>query len=279
MSYTKIKYKEFELEYKVIGAGPKKMLGFHGFSRDAEDYEIFSDALSAHYTMYSFNLFHHGDTIYPENRIEKNTIQMDEIKDIFQAIITELKIEKVAIMGYSMGGKFALAFTQFFPEKTERLILLAPDGIFLNKSYYVVSHMWVGRKLFKSLNKNPKAFFRITKFLKWTRLLPPKGYAFVIRNMKTSAQRKQVFDTWLSLKDIYPDNTLIQANLISHSIKTDFIYGKYDSVFPPRIGERYLQKVPHGILHIVESGHEIINPQTQEYIKINSLFSDSTNID
>lgn len=271
MSYHKIRYRNFELEYKIIGDGPKAMLGFHGFGRSAEDYEMFRDALGSTYRLYSFNLFHHGNTQYPQERIKKNTIQMEEIRELYAAVINQLELDKVAIMGYSMGGKYALIFAQYFPEKMERLILIAPDGIFINKWYYWGSHTWLGRKLYQTTIHRPKWFFRCTKFLVWLRIIPPKASEFVTRNMHSIAQRQQVFDTWMSLRDIHPDNKIVQVNLNRYQIRTDFLYGEFDLVFPPKIGERYLKKVPHGVLHRLPSGHTMITPKTAAYIQKNLL--------
>jgi len=39
------------------------------------------------------------------------------------------KIELFAVVGFSLGGKFALATLEAFTDKVTKVVLLAPDGI------------------------------------------------------------------------------------------------------------------------------------------------------
>ena len=41
----------------------------------------------------------------------------------------ETGVQNFSLAGFSLGGKFALATLEAFPEKTKGIILLAPDGI------------------------------------------------------------------------------------------------------------------------------------------------------
>ena len=73
------RYKDFVLEYIVFGNGPEKMLALHGFGRNANDFLVFEDALKDKYTVFSFAIFHHGKSEYPDNRIHSNTLQKQEL--------------------------------------------------------------------------------------------------------------------------------------------------------------------------------------------------------
>ena len=87
------RYKEFVLEYFVFGNGDETLLAFHGFGRNAKDYEVFDNILKDKYKVISINLFHHGNSVYPANRITENTLQKIELKEIFEAFLFDQKVK------------------------------------------------------------------------------------------------------------------------------------------------------------------------------------------
>ena len=44
-------------------------------------------------------------------------------------LLTVLNIDKVTVVGHSFGGGVAMQFAYQFPERTERMILVAPGGL------------------------------------------------------------------------------------------------------------------------------------------------------
>ena len=56
-------------------------------------------------------------------------LHFDQLARNTVALLDELKIGKVAIVGHSMGGMLAVRFTRMYPERVERLVLDAPIGL------------------------------------------------------------------------------------------------------------------------------------------------------
>lgn len=52
-----------------------------------------------------------------------------ELARLTQALLTELGIEKVAVVGHSMGGMLATRFALLYPQRTTHLILVNPIGL------------------------------------------------------------------------------------------------------------------------------------------------------
>ncbi len=44
-------------------------------------------------------------------------------------LLTVLGIDKVTVVGHSLGGGVAMQFAYQFPERTERMVLVAPGGL------------------------------------------------------------------------------------------------------------------------------------------------------
>ena len=123
------------LEYLTFGKGSNIILAFHGFGRKAEDFLLFEKILEEKYTVISFNFFHHGNSSYPNDRIEKNTLSVEELNDFFEYFLKEKNISRFSLMGYSMGGKICLSLLEKFANRIDDIFLFAPDGIKINFWY------------------------------------------------------------------------------------------------------------------------------------------------
>lgn len=88
-----------------------------------------------------------------ENRLIVNS---DEYAKWVNEILDALQLNTVALMGNSFGGWMSLKFATTFPEKVDKLVLIAASGIVpVRLSFIVQSILAVmrGEKGFKALNK------------------------------------------------------------------------------------------------------------------------------
>ena len=100
-----ILYKGFELEYKLFGSGAEYILAFHGMGREADDFTIFENTLGKRYTIVAVNLFHHGNSKYPTDRLFHKQIKKKEFVELIEQLLLKEQINRFAIMGYSLGGE------------------------------------------------------------------------------------------------------------------------------------------------------------------------------
>lgn len=257
-------HKEFSLEYIRFGNGPEKLLCFHGFARSMNDYLLFREELEKKYTVYSFHFFHHGKSVYPENRIDQNTLTNGEMRDIFLHFFEQEKIERFSLMGYSMGGKISFSLLQHFYSQINEMFLMAPDGIKVNFWYSFTSKNRIGNSLYRFLLKKPEPFFRFMRAIKLYRLLSDKLYRFVLNNLESEEKRQLVYNVWLTLRQIEPD-AKVSARLINENkIKCYLFFGKYDSVIPPRIGEYFVSMLDEKNIFVVETGHNLFKAATKK---------------
>lgn len=56
-------------------------------------------------------------------------LHFDQLARNTSALLDELKIEKVSVVGHSMGGMLSVRFTRMYPERVERIVLDAPIGL------------------------------------------------------------------------------------------------------------------------------------------------------
>lgn len=103
----------------IEGEGPPVVL-LHGFTGSHSTWRALTDELHQQYQTIAIDLLGHGRSDCPEN---KDRYRMDRtIEDLFY-IINELKLESIRLVGYSMGGRVAIAFALTYPKLVKQLIV------------------------------------------------------------------------------------------------------------------------------------------------------------
>lgn len=259
---------DFTIDYAIFGDGPQILLAFHGFGRSYDDFKFLTPFLKTNYTIYGVNIFHHGKSAYPQGRISENTLSNDELAKIFGAFVDQLGIDRFSLMGYSLGGKVALSITEYLATRVDNLVLVAPDGIHINKWYKFAALNPIGRTFARGVVKRPKPFFRLADFLKWSKIVPPHLHRFAYIHLETHEKRKLVYDVWMTFRKVDPDIPKIQSLINEHAITCSLIFGKYDRVIPPHIGKRFAAGLDQeNALKIMESGHILLNDELGDYLR------------
>ncbi len=112
-------------------------------------------------------------------------------------------IDKASFMGFSMGARFALALTEGLPNKTEELILIAPDGVKPSHLYHLATGPSIMRRILRSLVINPTPFKLLTKVAVTLHLADKGVIKFAETQMNTREKRHLV--QWLrQLPDNFP---------------------------------------------------------------------------
>lgn len=98
---------------------------FHGSSSNSAAWFADIEKLTQDFHIYSVDLI--GDAGHSaETRLD---MKSDAYAEWVKAIFEHFRIEKASIMGNSLGGWMGLKFASVYPEKVEKLVLLAPSGI------------------------------------------------------------------------------------------------------------------------------------------------------
>jgi pimeloyl-ACP methyl ester carboxylesterase len=105
------------------GAGPALLL-LHGLGCDHTTWLPVIAALSRNYTVIAPDLLGHGQSDKP-----RGDYSVGGYANGMRDLLTVLGIDKVTVVGHSFGGGVAMQFAYQFPERTERLILVAPGGL------------------------------------------------------------------------------------------------------------------------------------------------------
>jgi pimeloyl-ACP methyl ester carboxylesterase len=96
----------------------------HGFGSSLETWESWAQSLSQDHRVVRFDL--PGCGLSEADR----TGSYSDVRslELLKTLLDLLGIEKASLVGNSMGGRIAWRFAAAFPERTDKLVLISPDG-------------------------------------------------------------------------------------------------------------------------------------------------------
>ncbi|VXB39539.1 Alpha/beta hydrolase [Flavobacterium sp. 9AF] len=111
-------YKNSKLSYSDQGEGPTVVL-LHGFLENSKMWHNLVPVLLSKYRVVCIDLLGHGKT-----ECIGYIHTMEDMADAVYHILHFLNLEKVVLIGHSMGGYVALAFAELYPEMMAGLVLM-----------------------------------------------------------------------------------------------------------------------------------------------------------
>jgi pimeloyl-ACP methyl ester carboxylesterase len=109
--------------YVKVGSGPVLLL-LHGLGCDHTTWAPVIDILARRYTVLAPDLLGHGASDKP-----RADYSVGGYANGMRDLLTVLGIDKVTVVGHSFGGGVAMQFAYQFPERTERMMLVASGGL------------------------------------------------------------------------------------------------------------------------------------------------------
>lgn len=240
------------LFYDRKGTGKKALLLFHGFGQDHTAFNPLIESLMNEYVCYSFDLYFHGRSTWAK---EEEPLEKQEWKNTVDTFLRETAIEEFSLLGFSLGGKFALATLEAFPEKTKGIFLVAPDGIQTSFWYSLATYPPLFRKLFKSMILHPDRFFSIARILNGSGLLDKGVLRFAEHQMNSEEKRARVYFSWVVFRHLSFEMKKIAELIHTHEVSLTILVGKYDKVIQPKRMTRLLKHLKHYTLEVTEAGH------------------------
>jgi pimeloyl-ACP methyl ester carboxylesterase len=203
----------------------------------ADLWSPYQDDLAAHFRVVAPDHPGFGRSDRPE--------WLDRVDDLvfhYLDLLDLLDIEKLSLVGTSLGGWIAAAFAIAHPERVERLVLAAPAGfrvdgverydVFANPFEETLRHL----------------FFDESRV---AQLLPLEhGAEVVVRAYRELTTLARV--GW----NPYLYDPKLQERLPRIDAPTLVVWGENDDFFPPRYGEALVEILPHARLELVpRCGH------------------------
>ena len=264
MSSRFVSFNNSTLHFTILGNGPEHLLMFHGFGQDNNSFYSLSKLLSPQYTVYVFDLYFHGRSVWGQDEM---ALEKEHWKETLLIFFQENKIKNFCLAGYSLGGKFALATLEAFPEMTKSIILLAPDGVKISFWYTLATYPVLFRKIFKSMVEHPEKFQRLARILHQWGLVNKGVLKFAEFQMNTKEKRARVYYSWVIFRHLQFDLDKLAKLINQFKISVTVVVGQFDQVIKPKSMNRLLSKLDHYVFETPEVGHTGLIAASGKYFK------------
>ena len=112
-----------DVSYRMAGEGPTILL-IHGIAGSSTTWRAVMPALAEHYTVIAPDLLGHGHSAKP-----RGDYSLGAYASGIRDLLAVLGKERVTLVGHSLGGGVAMQFAYQFPERAQRLVLVASGGL------------------------------------------------------------------------------------------------------------------------------------------------------
>ena len=252
---SRVKLSSGLLFWREIGSGPK-IIFLHGSWYDSGQWLPIMNRLSQNYHCFSIDLPGFGESEFSATHYSIN--QMVESLAEFLAV---LKMERVYLVGHSLGGWIAASYALKYSQGVLGLVLLSPEGV--NISALKRRWQWAGW-----LAQRPC-------FLCWVlRLIYPFSKLLTLQEKvkKLLEVRRKLLLSQTGTKILFQRRWAeIQAELLAENmaflkIPTLILQGYKDSAMALSMSQSYADFLPMAKLHLINSGSDNLPEQIPDVV-------------
>jgi len=222
-------YRYIKLE---SGNSEKQLVFLHGMFGGLSNFDPLLDSLGAKYDCFIPEI--------PLYELPNNKMKINELAKWLKNILDAEGLDKVVLMGNSLGGHIALEFTHTYPEHVEALVLTGSAGLFENQFG----------------NTTPRRFDReyIRKRAGETFYHDILDDTIIDEIMGVIKDRKKLMNLLKLARATHKYNMEEALAHIPH--RTLLIWGQNDEITPPEVAHQFMGLLPNAELKwIDECGH------------------------
>ncbi len=225
----------------------KKVIILHGWTKTLDKWQPLLDALKT--KGINADLLKIPGLTGSLNEVWKLSDYIEWLKNI-----VDKEKGKVILIGQSNGGRISLAFTNLFPQKVEKLILIDSSGI-----YHSELSLKIKRTVFKALAKLGK---KITSSQTMKNLLYKLARESDYKDLDEDVKKTMINLISVDLKPILPNI----------HVPTLLIWGDQDKTEPLSYGVQMNELIENSKLKIIENASH--SPQYTNPLEIANLIND-----
>jgi len=247
-----------QLHYLCYGTGPKLLIAFHGYGNSAALFAPFASFIGQEYRLYSIDLPHHGRSEWEAG----SQLQKSELATLANNLMNETGTTQCSLMGYSIGGRVCLSIVGQIPDKIEKVLLLAPDGLVFNPLYYFATKNFAGKRLFRNFLTDPKRYLKYINWLRDKNYISASRYNFGMNYLGSAGDREFLLKVWPDLSALVPNSRSLRAAITRHNIPINIFMGEYDKVIPVKHAAQFKKGLSTVSVHIMQKGHRVFDQDT-----------------
>ncbi|GGH54232.1 hypothetical protein GCM10007423_60550 [Dyadobacter endophyticus] len=241
-----------QIPYAQLGSGQRILLAFHGIGQDGSScFAPILASLGIHYTIYAFDLPFHGQ----HSDAPFEVISKTEWKQSIQHFLQENNITRFDITGFSIGGRFALATLEAFPENIDNAFLIAPDGVSEHPMYTLATRVPPARWIYGWLMRHPGVFFPGVQVAQTLKLASKSLVRFTQQVLNTPEKRQTIYRSWVAFRNLRFDIPALIKTASANQVTIYLFAGIYDSLLKPKAVRKLAELLPEKQYIELKSGH------------------------
>lgn len=266
--------------FRIAGTGPALLL-IHGIGDNSTTWESVQTALAERFTVIAPDLLGHGKSDKP-----RADYSVAAYANGMRDLLGVLDIDKVTVIGHSLGGGVAMQFAYQYPQLVERLILvgaggvtgdvnvalrfaslpLASEALALLRLPLMLPAMQAAGRIAGAALGSTRIGRDLPNMLRILADLPePTASAAFARTLRAVVDwRGQVV-------------TMLDRCYLTESVPVLLVWGSHDSVIPVSHAEMAHAAMPGSRLEVFEdAGHFPFHDDPQRFVDVVLDFVDST---
>ncbi len=250
-----------KLHYVTFGSGKNIIVAFHGYGQDAQYFSELENYTVNNYTILSIDLPYHGKSFWDETKFTKG-----QLGEIIKQILTHYNVNKISLLGYSLGGKVCFTIIEIMPEVIEHVVLLAPAEMQFNVTYFFATSTYLGNLLFKYTIKKPLYLILWNNLLFKIKIMNASRHKFFNHFLQSDILRIELYNIWMAMRQILPKRKKLYNNINKNEIPISIFIGAFDSIITLKSALKFKNKLNTVQIHILQKGHKILDNSTAQQI-------------
>jgi pimeloyl-ACP methyl ester carboxylesterase len=266
--------------FRIAGSGPALLL-IHGVGDNSETWSAVHAKLAQRFTVIAPDLLGHGESDKP-----RADYSLAAFANGMRDLLAVLGIDRVTVVGHSLGGGIAMQFAYQYPHLVERIVLAGSGGVTSEVSLALrLAAMPMGSEALAvlrvpgavpALQLVGRAAGRVFGSTKLGRDLPDATR--LLARLREPAALSAFSRTLRAVVDGHGQLvTMLDRSYLMQSIPVQVIWGEDDLIIPVSHAHTAHEAIPESRLEIFEnSGHMPHHDHPDRFVRVVQQFIDST---
>jgi pimeloyl-ACP methyl ester carboxylesterase len=272
VAWQTIRLHGHDIAYRRAGHGPAVIL-LHGIAESSQVWERIIPLLATRHTVIAPDLLGHGRSDKPKGDYSLAS-QANLIRDIQVA----LGLPSATLVGHSLGGGIAMQFAYQFPERCDRLVLIASGGLGSDVTFLLRSLGLPGADLVAPLVLSGWVRDRIVDAGSW----------LARRGLRLSSGQRALWESYAGLTDPNTRRAFIATghSVIDHQgqrvsamdrlylaeqLPVLVMWGGRDRIIPVSHAHAAQEAMPHATLEILDDAGHFLPAEQPEKVALRIL--------
>ena len=259
-----------ERAFVKVGTGPALLL-LHGLGCNHTTWLPVIATLSRRYTVIAPDLLGHGRSAKP-----RADYSVGGYANGVRDLLTVLGIDKVTVVGHSFGGGVAMQFAYQFPERTERMVLVAPGGLGPDVTAAIRAitlpgfHQMMGLVTLPGVRHATQAGLRALAMSGIPRTRDLDEVAEIVGSFRDPQARRAIRHVVSAVVDWRGQIiTMLDRAYLTQAMPMCVIWGTEDSVIPVKHAAIASEFAPGATVEVIpDAGHFPHKDHPQRFVKI-----------